>query len=76
MAMSSRWTGAVRLRYRWRVDGGRAPAREGKDMAERVVLCYGDSNTHGTMPMDRLEDLGRFEPGARWPGALAAELGL
>ncbi len=42
---------------------------------ERVVLCYGDSNTHGTMPMAEIEDLGRFGPAERWPGVLAAELG-
>ncbi|MBP7001742.1 SGNH/GDSL hydrolase family protein [Amaricoccus sp.] len=44
-------------------------------MGERVVLCYGDSNTHGTAPMARLTDLGRLAPGERWPGVLAAELG-
>ncbi len=41
----------------------------------RTLLCYGDSNTHGTMPMAQLEDLGRFAPDVRWPGVLAAELG-
>jgi lysophospholipase L1-like esterase len=40
-----------------------------------VVLCYGDSNTHGTMPMATLEDMGRFGPAERWPGVLAVELG-
>lgn len=44
-------------------------------MSERVVLTYGDSNTHGTMPMAELEEMGRFGPAARWPGVLAAELG-
>ena len=44
-------------------------------MSERVVLCYGDSNTHGTMPMAHLEDRGRFGPRERWPGVLATELG-
>ena len=44
-------------------------------MSERVVLTYGDSNTHGTMPMAKLEDMGRFGPDVRWPGVLAAELG-
>ena len=44
-------------------------------MGERVVLCYGDSNTHGTAPMATLEDLGRLGPAERWPGVLAAELG-
>lgn len=44
-------------------------------MTQRTLLCYGDSNTHGTMPMRTLEDIGRFGPAERWPGVLAAELG-
>ena len=44
-------------------------------MGERMVLCYGDSNTHGTAPMATLEDMGRHGPAERWPGVLAAELG-
>lgn len=44
-------------------------------MGERVVLAYGDSNTHGTMPMASLEDMGRFGPAERWPGVAAAALG-
>lgn len=44
-------------------------------MKERVILAYGDSNTHGTMPMGTLEDTGRFGPAERWPGVCAAELG-
>jgi lysophospholipase L1-like esterase len=44
-------------------------------MVERVVLAYGDSNTHGTMPMETLEDSGRWGPAVRWPGVLAGELG-
>ena len=44
-------------------------------MGERVVLAYGDLNTHGTVPMATLEDAGRWGPGERWPGVLAAELG-
>lgn len=42
---------------------------------ERVVLCYGDSNTHGTAPMDSLADRRRLARAERWPGVLAAELG-
>lgn len=41
----------------------------------RTVLCFGDSNTHGTKPMRHLEDLSRFAPGERWPGRLSAALG-
>jgi lysophospholipase L1-like esterase len=44
-------------------------------MAERVVLAYGDSNTHGTAPMATLEDMVRLGPAERWPGVMAAELG-
>jgi lysophospholipase L1-like esterase len=44
-------------------------------MADRTVLVYGDSNSHGTVPMATLEDMGRLGPAERWPGVLAAELG-
>lgn len=40
-------------------------------MSERVVLCYGDSNTYGWVPVAG----GRFPRDVRWPGVLAAELG-
>ena len=40
----------------------------------RTILCYGDSNTHGTMPMPDLGAMGRYGPGVRWPGQLAALL--
>jgi lysophospholipase L1-like esterase len=39
--------------------------------AERVVLCYGDSNTYGSIPSVG----GRFPRDVRWPGVLANELG-
>ncbi len=41
----------------------------------RTVLCFGDSNTHGTMPMATLGDRERFGPEARWPGVMRACLG-
>jgi len=44
-------------------------------MAARMVLVYGDSNSHGTVPMATLEDMGRFGPNERWPGVLANALG-
>jgi len=44
-------------------------------MSEKVVLAYGDSNTHGTVPMETLEDQGRLGPAERWPGICAAALG-
>ena len=41
----------------------------------RTLLCYGDSNTHGTAPMADLDDMARFGPDSRWPGRLARALG-
>ena len=39
------------------------------------ILCYGDSNTHGTKPMRDQNDVARFALDERWPGIVAAELG-
>jgi lysophospholipase L1-like esterase len=36
----------------------------------RTVLLFGDSNTHGTMPMPDLGFSGRFSREDRWPGRL------
>ena len=36
-----------------------------------VIVCYGDSNTHGY----DAATMGRFPKGVRWPGVLAAEVG-
>lgn len=44
-------------------------------MSDRVILCYGDSNTHGTAPMPDLDGAGRYGPRERWPGVMAADLG-
>lgn len=41
----------------------------------RTVLVYGDSNSHGTTPMESILTQGRFGPDTRWPGVLAAALG-
>ena len=40
-----------------------------------VVLCYGDSNTHGTTPITTLGVLERHPRGSRWPDVMAAALG-
>lgn len=40
----------------------------------RSLLCYGDSNTHGTAPMAALGDLDRFGRDLRWTGHLAEGL--
>jgi lysophospholipase L1-like esterase len=37
----------------------------------RTIVCYGDSNTHGTSPVDQA----RFGRDVRWPGVLRGELG-
>ena len=42
----------------------------------RTILCVGDSNTHGTLPMGDLGDAGRLGPGVRWPGVMAGVLGV
>jgi lysophospholipase L1-like esterase len=41
----------------------------------RTILCFGDSNTHGTIPMPTLDGLGRFGHEARWPSVMGAALG-
>lgn len=40
----------------------------------RTVLCFGDSNTHGTLAMADLDDSRRLSRDERWPGVLAASL--
>ena len=39
------------------------------------ILCFGDSNTHGTAPMRDDNDVVRFDADTRWPGVLRAALG-
>lgn len=39
------------------------------------ILCFGDSNTHGTRPMPSLDGAGRFGHEARWPSVMAGALG-
>jgi lysophospholipase L1-like esterase len=41
----------------------------------RAILCYGDSNTHGTKPMPTLDGAGRFGHEARWPSVMGRSLG-
>jgi lysophospholipase L1-like esterase len=40
-----------------------------------TILCFGDSNTHGTPPMRFIGDLGRYDRATRWPGVMAQALG-
>lgn len=44
-------------------------------MPPRTLLCYGDSNTHGTRPLTQPGVLERFGWDERWPGVLASGLG-
>jgi lysophospholipase L1-like esterase len=41
----------------------------------RTILCYGDSNTYGTAPMQHLEDDRRFGHGERWASVMRESLG-
>lgn len=41
----------------------------------KTVLCFGDSNTYGTVPMTRLDHDERFDMDTRWPRVMAAGLG-
>jgi lysophospholipase L1-like esterase len=39
------------------------------------LMCFGDSNTHGTPPIAVQGEQARFGPGVRWPARVAASLG-
>ena len=41
----------------------------------RTVVCYGDSNTHGTVALTSLTQKTRFAPEARWTSILQRDLG-
>lgn len=41
----------------------------------RHLMCFGDSNTHGTVAMADVGVQRRFRAADRWPGVLAAALG-
>ena len=40
-----------------------------------VILCYGDSNTHGTTPLEKLGAFARHASGDRWPDVMSKALG-
>jgi lysophospholipase L1-like esterase len=44
-------------------------------MTERVLVCFGDSNTHGSPPWAGPDRRPRYGPDVRWPGVLATALG-
>lgn len=41
----------------------------------KTALCFGDSNTHGSMPMEALGVSQRHPAEARWPSIMAEQLG-
>jgi lysophospholipase L1-like esterase len=41
----------------------------------KTILCFGDSNTWGCVPLVELGHTRRFGPDVRWPGVLRHELG-
>jgi lysophospholipase L1-like esterase len=41
----------------------------------KSILCYGDSNTWGCIPLAGPDPASRFPPATRWPGVLRSELG-
>lgn len=40
-----------------------------------TILCFGDSNTHGTKPLPAQDVIDRYGPAERWPGVMAGALG-
>ena len=44
-------------------------------MVEKTILCFGDSNTHGTTAIADWTDKGRFPKHQRWPNIMAQNLG-
>ncbi len=42
---------------------------------QKTLLTFGDSNTHGTMPMTAASDNFRYGVGQRWPSVTAQALG-
>lgn len=43
-------------------------------MPARTILCFGDSNTHGTVPMADITDRSRHGKPDRWPSVMATAL--
>ena len=44
-------------------------------MTQKTILCFGDSNTHGTVAMVDMDSRERFAKAQRWPSVMEAELG-
>ena len=45
------------------------------EAAVKTILCYGDSNTWGMVPMTTLTDASRYAPSDRWARVMQHELG-
>jgi lysophospholipase L1-like esterase len=69
-AFAERQRGSARILLQLRGKTGASCAKSGED-GMRTLLLFGDSNTHGTMPMPDLNGAGRFARDERWPGRLA-----
>jgi len=44
-------------------------------VTEKTILCFGDSNTHGTKALANLQVTERHAPADRWPNVMATALG-
>ncbi len=40
----------------------------------KTLMCFGDSNTHGSLPVHEAGERARLGPDQRWPGVMAAQL--
>jgi len=47
----------------------------GQAAAMKTIMCYGDSNTWGCIPLTGQQPPWRYGPAQRWPGVLRRELG-
>jgi len=47
----------------------------GQAAAMKTIMCYGDSNTWGCIPLTGQQPPRRYGPAQRWPGVLRRELG-
>jgi lysophospholipase L1-like esterase len=50
-------------------------AEHGWEAALKTILCYGDSNTWGMVPMTTLTSASRHTPSDRWPRVMQHKLG-
>jgi lysophospholipase L1-like esterase len=47
----------------------------GQAAVMKTIMCYGDSNTWGCIPLAGPQPPRRYGPAQRWPGVLRRELG-